>query len=385
MRISSYILSAKEILQQYNGSLPFAAWLKNYFREHKKFGSRDRKIIAQLCYSFFRLGNAFESRPIEERIQLGVFFTSTSSNKHLEELNPEWNKNAALSGKQKFAFLDAVEEAEKIFPLSPHLSAAIEQDGFTFSHLLQPNLHLRLRPGKESLVKEKLSRSGISFTELSQTALALEIATKVEEVINVNKEAVIQDYSSQQVLNELPSVFWKDQQFTCWDCCAASGGKSILLHDLFPNVQLTVSDIRTSILRNLYLRFEEAGIKGYQSFVADVSAPQFSASKTYDLVICDAPCSGSGTWGRTPEQLRFFNEEKIGYYSNLQKWIGKNASKAVKKGGAFLYITCSVFRKENEEVVAHLLETTNLQLKCSNYYKGYGLKADTLFAALFVL
>jgi 16S rRNA (cytosine967-C5)-methyltransferase len=50
-----------------------------------------------------------------------------------------------------------------------------------------------------------------------------------------------------------------------------------------------------------------------------------------------------------------------------------------------LYITCSVFKKENEEVVEYLKQNTSLQLKAMQYYKGYDKKADTLFAALFTL
>jgi 16S rRNA (cytosine967-C5)-methyltransferase len=55
---------------------------------------------------------------------------------------------------------------------------------------------------------------------------------------------------------------------------------------------------------------------------------------------------------------------------------------ALKPGGHLLYITCSVFRKENEDVVSRILETTGLQLVKMDVLKGYELRADTLFAAL---
>lgn len=60
-----------------------------------------------------------------------------------------------------------------------------------------------------------------------------------------------------------------------------------------------------------------------------------------------------------------------------------NAVHSLKKGGYFIYITCSVFGQENEEVVDHLCQHTNLQLISSNYLRGMGQKADTLFTALF--
>ena len=164
---------------------------------------------------------------------------------------------------------------------------------------------------------------------------------------------------------------------------AASGGKTILLHDYYPQATLTVSDIRESILINLKNRLNRAGIHSYQSFVADVASPQFDLSRKFDLIICDAPCSGSGTWARTPEQLVFFSPDKIEYYVNLQKNIALHASRCLQKGGLFLYITCSVFFRENEEVVDYLQENGGLRLVSQQYFRGYREKGDTLFAALF--
>jgi 16S rRNA (cytosine967-C5)-methyltransferase len=196
----------------------------------------------------------------------------------------------------------------------------------------------------------------------------------------------VQDLSSQQVLSQLTDVLTpSDVAFTAWDCCAASGGKSILLHDTYPRVKLSVTDVRKSILHNLRVRFERAGIKSYTSTVADVAAPDFRETSVFDLVLCDAPCSGSGTWGRTPEQLRLFKETEIERYASLQETIAARAAKQVKAGGYFLYITCSVFGRENEAVVESIQKKTALRLMAMRYYKGYEQKADTLFAALFTL
>jgi 16S rRNA (cytosine967-C5)-methyltransferase len=72
--------------------------------------------------------------------------------------------------------------------------------------------------------------------------------------------------------------------------------------------------------------------------VVDLSVSSLNDPLKFDLVICDAPCSGSGTWSRTPEQLYFFNEKKISEYSILQKNIVGNALKSLKKDGYFLYM-----------------------------------------------
>ena len=106
-------------------------------------------------------------------------------------------------------------------------------------------------------------------------------------------------------------------------------------------------------------------------------------SESMDLIIADVPCSGSGTWARTPEQLHFFSKKKIEEYSTLQQKIVSNASEWLKENGYLLYITCSVFKKENEENVVFFQKNLNLQFIKSEYLKGYKMQADTLFAALF--
>lgn len=385
MRSHSYINSAKAILQQYDGSLPFAIWIKQYFKAHKKYGSKDRREITHLCFSYFRLGNAFEKEPVDERILLGVFLSSEDNDVVLQELRPGWNAYIQRPLTEKFEFLQAVKQAAQIFPFPFELSNAIDKRNFAVSFLQQPLLFLRIRPGKRKQVLTKLQGAEVDFISVNTQCLALANSTKIEEVLRLNTEVVVQDMNSQRVLELLPEELKDRKNTEAWDCCAASGGKSILAYDTIPHISLTVSDVRESILRNLKKRFEQAGIKRYKSFVADLSAPSGRPpAAPFDLVICDAPCSGSGTWGRTPEQLHFFKEEKIEYYAGLQKSIALNASRSVKEKGYFLYITCSVFEKENEEVVAFIQQNTTLQLVKSQYFTGYDKKADTLFAALLV-
>ena len=150
------------------------------------------------------------------------------------------------------------------------------------------------------------------------------------------------------------------------------------------------------IFGNLKKRFERAGIKKYKSFVADLARNQSKgtlqrspwgpseelATGNYDLIIADVPCTGSGTWGRTPEQLFYFDDKKIDEYASIQKKIVSNAIRHLNRDGYLLYITCSVFKKENEENARYLQEKFNLELVRQETLKGYDKKADTLFAAL---
>ncbi|RYZ26315.1 MAG: Fmu (Sun) domain-containing protein, partial [Chitinophagaceae bacterium] len=343
MHVHSYLQSAVTILQLYDGNIPFAAWLKNYFKQNKKFGSKDRKAIGDLCFCFFRLSNAFAEKSIQERISIGQFLCHANS-PFVNELKPEWQPFLALSIPEKLKAINADEDIA-ISPFSQELSPEIENGTFSLSHLVQPDLFLRTRPGKQETVIQKLNAGAVSFT-IESDCVRLANTSKIDDILELDSDVVVQDKSSQQVLNPLKEN-WNKDSFTAWDCCAASGGKTILLHDIFPKAQLTVSDIRESILHNLRSRFRRAGIHQYQSFVADVSASSFRSNRKYDVIICDAPCSGSGTWGRTPEQLHFFKHDRIDYYADLQKRIAANASKSLNKDGMFVYITCSVFKKEN--------------------------------------
>jgi 16S rRNA (cytosine967-C5)-methyltransferase len=237
-------------------------------------------------------------------------------------------------------------------------------------------------------VPQKLAAAGIPFSLISETCLALPNASKVEEAIVLNKEAVVQDYSSQRVGAFLENVQLRTYNLPLrtWDCCAASGGKSIMATDILGEMDLTVSDSRPAILASLKKRFETAGIKNYKSFIADLTThPSPLTAAQYDLIIADVPCSGSGTWRRNPENLLFFNETEIAAYASLQKKILSSIIPAIRKGGHLLYITCSVFKNENEDIAEFIRSAFQLTLLKAKLLKGHTLKADTMFAALFTV
>ena len=387
MFIQAYLNTAEEILKQYQGEQPFHSFLKKYFSGYKKFGSRDRKYIAHLCYCFFRLGKSLPEVPISKKLLLGIFLCEGKKSILLQKLNKDLNEKVESSLDEKLLMLkdEYGFELKDIFPYRFEFSENIDEHDFSRSFLIQPSVFLRIRPGKKIEVIEKLTKKNISFELVNEYSVAISPATKLEEVLEINREVIIQDNSSQQVLDSSTEYIKEMEIRTAWDCCAASGGKSILLKDHFPHVQLTVSDIRESILNNLEKRFRQAGIKHYSKVLIDLSNSILNIHQEFDLIICDAPCSGSGTWSRTPEQLYFFKEQKIEEYAALQRRIVSNAIKNLKRGGLFLYVTCSVFKKENEEVVKFAENDLGLRRINGVYLKGYNKKADTLFTALFTL
>jgi 16S rRNA (cytosine967-C5)-methyltransferase len=380
-----YLDFASSIIASYDGAEPFHLYLKKYFSVHKKHGSRDRKQIKELSYNFFRLGfGAVTDLSVEDKLLLATFLIENTYSPFLQSVAPDWNEKIHLSLHEKLLITKEAFNIDNLFPFGNELSPEVDRFKFSQSFLKQPKLYLRIRPGFHERVIHKLNAAGILYENMNETCLAFTNNSKASDVLRMDEEAVIQDYNSQRVGEFFKKPTLAQSPVSVWDCCAASGGKSILAYDTLKNIKLTVSDKRKSILKNLDARFAKAGIKSYNSFIADLSANSFSIDKnSFDLIIADVPCSGSGTWARTPEQLKFFRQEKIEQYVLLQQQIISNVISSLAKGGYMLYITCSVFRRENEENVNFIQKNLNLQLIKSDYLKGYQMQADTLFAALF--
>ncbi len=378
-RYHSYIDTTKEILSTYQREETFPIFLKKFFSASKKFGSTDRKLITHLCYCFYRLGKALPERSLQERILIGLFLCSTSSNEILQELKPEWNEKVSASFEEKMELIPVLLSTLTVFPWKNELSEKVDHLGFTKAYFIQPDLFLRLRPGFGKAISEKLRKGKIDFRVVSEHCLALPNASKLDKLIELDKEAVVQDLNSQRIKEFFPV----DLPAMVWDCCAGSGGKSILIHDTKPKTELIVSDLRKSILINLIGRFRKAGITNYRALQADLSKPDPSLQLApFNFIMADVPCTGSGTWSRNPEQLHFFDEKRVERYSNLQQQIVGNVIPYLAEGGHLLYVTCSVFRKENEEMVQFIKSNFDMEVVKTELLEGYNKKADTMFAAL---
>ena len=381
----THLASAVAILKKYSGDVPFHQFIKKYFSVNKKFGSKDRKQITSLCYNCFRLGLSATGIPLEEKILLGTFLCENKQSAFLKNFKPEWNDLVENPLQQKLSMINYRLLGDNIFPFKDELSKGVDVEKFSLSFLHQPKLFLRARPGNKDKVTGKLAGAGISYELRTGSCIALPNASKIDSIIKLDEEAVVQDYNSQRV-GEYMKIKPANPKLptTIWDCCAASGGKSIMAFDINPNINLTVSDKRESIIQNLKNRFAKAGIKKYYSFVADLENSKFKIQNSkFDFIICDAPCTGSGTWARTPEQLYYFKKNEIEKYAALQKKIIQHIVPCLKPGGNLLYITCSVFKKENEEVENFIIENSKLTLIRSEVLTGYEMQSDTMFAALF--
>lgn len=357
---------AETIVRTYDGRGPLAAWLKQFFRDHKQMGSRDRKTLSEIVYSYYRLGHAkFES--VEKRLLAAISIAA-----NLDPLKKHFNIHTR----------EAI-NAEEIFPWAQFLSEGIDAVAFANSLLVQPELFLRVRPGRRAEVLQKLRNAAIQFRDCAEDCIAVANGTRIDAVLKINYDVVIQDLSSQRTGELIVRGADQAQSATpaVWDCCAGSGGKSIMAYDLLQHIDLTATDIRESIIHNLHQRFRAAGINKYNAQVLDVAHSSSLPFGKFDIVIADVPCSGSGTWSRTPEQLFFATLNKVDYYSSLQKKVVSAAMKGLREGGTLVYVTCSVFKQENEEVVSYMNEE-GLKTVYQKIYAGYNEGADTLFGAV---
>jgi 16S rRNA (cytosine967-C5)-methyltransferase len=379
-----YIRSAELLCKQYDGTQPLASFLKQYFQQNKKFGSKDRKYISHLCYTYYRLGKAAVELPFEERLKLALFLCEDQAGDWQELFEQPWLENWLAALDERIRFAASVYQTfnfAAVFPWSDQLSVGIDADAFIASHFRQPELFLRVRPGFEQTVPEKLQAAAISFTNIGVSCVSLANGTRIDAVLDLDREAVVQDLNSQRT-GELLRSMDATRTLRVWDACAASGGKSIMAKDLLGKIDLAVSDLRASILNNLQKRFERAGLQARKMLVTDLSKPGTERpAGMFDLVICDVPCSGSGTWARTPEQLYFFEAERIAEYAKLQQAIVQNVSPQVLPGGYLLYLTCSVFAAENERQVEKL-QLQGFELLEQRWLSGYNERADSLFGAL---
>jgi len=382
MKAINQLKTFQRILEEYPAETPLGKFLPGFYRQNKQMGSTDRRIASRLVYNYFRLGRALSHLPTDERLFVAEFLCNTQTNSFLQHFKPDWAACINFTIEEKLAMVKTAYpdfKLEDIFPWIDQVSKDIDKKAFLKSFFIQPDLFIHVHNGYDHLVKGVLTKAEVVFKDEGNGCFSLPNGTRLENLFPIQNWFEVQDYSSQQTVNYFRPQKWENW----WDACAASGGKSLLLYEDEPTIKLVVSDIRESILANLDERFRNVGLIKYQSKTLDLTqnVDQTLHNYEFDGIILDAPCSGSGTWGRTPEMIAQFEQHKIEFFHNLQKTIAANAIKYLKPGKPLIYITCSAFKAENEDVVNYLIAEKGLKLEEMKVLKGYEHKADTMFVA----
>jgi len=382
MKALNQLKTFQRILADFPADVQLSKFLPGFFRQNKQMGSTDRRVASRLVYNYFRLGNALPDLPAEDRLMVAEFLCNTQTNSFLQHFKPEWAACIGFTLDEKLEMVKAAYanfNLKDIFPWSKQVSASVDQDAFLKSFFIQPDLFIRVRKGFEQQVKTALTKADVTFKDEGNNCLTLPNGTKLETLFPNQHWFEVQDHSSQQTAQYFRPQKWENW----WDACAASGGKSLLLHEQEKDIKLVVSDIRENILANLDERFRQAGLMKYQKKILDLTQnPDFVMHDyAFDGIILDAPCTGSGTWGRTPELITQFNTHRIEFFQRLQQSIARNVVKYLKPGKPLIYITCSAFKAENEDAVEFMVKELGLQLEEMQVLKGYERKADTMFVA----
>ena len=136
-----------------------------------------------------------------------------------------------------------------------------------------------------------------------------------------------------------------------WDCCAAPGGKTLVLAKRLAGAEVLATDVSSRRLGQMEARLRRYKYAGeIKCEVADAGKLPREAGE-FDLVLCDVPCSGTGTLARNPEIRMRLKVEELTRQAARQREILGAAMKRVRVGGRLVYSTCSLEPEENERVV----------------------------------
>ena len=166
-----------------------------------------------------------------------------------------------------------------------------------------------------------------------------------------NGEVYVQDEASQMVAQVLDAQPGEN----VLDLCAAPGSKTTQIADRLMGLVIA-SDIHAHRLRTVKDTAKLQGLSNIHLLTLNGLEPLPFGESSFDRVLVDAPCSGTGTLRRNPEIRWRISADDIDDLSLRQKQLLHNAARVVKPGGRLVYSTCSVEPEENELVVQMFLE-----------------------------
>jgi len=149
------------------------------------------------------------------------------------------------------------------------------------------------------------------------------------------------------------------------DFCAGAGGKTLAMAAMMQNKgTLHACDIHSRRLQELSKRVKRAGAHNVRVHTLSTEHDKWvkKHKETADVVLIDAPCTGTGTWRRSPDSRWNLTAESLEALQTTQASILQSASRLVKPGGQLFYATCSLLLEENEQQIAKFL-TDNEQFE----------------------
>ncbi len=376
MRFAAQVQTSIDILSIINTEgTPADRVLNIYFRKNRYIGSKDKRAISTYVFAVIRqklsLGYLLEqagAKKITERLLLAASLMSEHENLNEifngQQYSPtEFNKREeSIIDKVDFSSLESAPRhirlniplwlEEKIEPsLGTHYEEAIQ----ALNERATTDIRVNTLLSTKEKVLEQLLSEDIAVEETPISPIGLRFTERVSlmnHTLYQSGQIDIQDEGS-QLLSLLTNVKAGD---TVIDYCAGAGGKTLAMAAMMLNKgKIIACDIHSKRLEELVKRCKRAKAKIVSTLnLSDHKLDKFTDSA--DTVLIDAPCSGTGTWRRSPTQRWQLTQEALVSLLSTQQDILQKAAGLVKPGGQILYATCSILSEENEEQVKTFLK-----------------------------
>lgn len=305
-----------------------AEWLARH-----RAGSRDRRLYRELAYTAWRILPWIEDASPETLIQRVA--THAHSTKDTVDFIAHFaTPDAAPIGPSTGLLPDWLPDQCPDALTSPQCDALLDR----------APLWIRMQSDDATAMAHELTELQIPFEASAAVPGAWKLPTesRVTQTHAYQQGLIeVQDIGSQALFHSLPGPLTGN-----WlDACAGAGGKTLQLAKILQGVGGTVTahDIRPKPLRELQVRQKRAGL-------SNITVSRSVAGK-FDGVLVDAPCTGSGTWRRSPHLKWTTTPVRIQRAQEQQILLLAQFSQQVEIGGLLVYATCSLCRDENEAVV----------------------------------
>ena len=343
MRDEARVNAAAELLTElFAFERPADNTINAYFRSRRYIGSKDRRFIADTVWAVLRRYGRYSelSRPLTPRVALALYLKETGRDP-AAFFTGEGYAPAPLSKDEDVPFAVVPETAE-----CPDWLRGFIDDADVAAMTGEAPFDLRVNTLKASRadVLKELAEYGAEPTPLSPVGVRLSARVSLASVPAFTEGRVeVQDEGS-QVAALLTGAKPGD---TVIDWCAGAGGKTLALSAMMKaGGTLYAADADVRRMRDLPDRARRAGA------VNVITVTDHAGLKPADLVLVDAPCTGTGTWRRAPDARWRMTEKQAEVIRSVQKTVLDNAAGRVRKGGALIYVTCSLDRRENEDQIA---------------------------------
>ena len=345
---------------------PATEVIKKLLKSNRGWGSRDRRIIAQVFYDVIRQKRLFQALAGTENSNNDLWSLVACWTVLNNFTLPDWEEFKAVntdSIKSKVSVLIQQRKYKYSIPdwldkmgMAAFGEAAWEKE---IASLNTPAaMIVRVNTLKTSVekLKDTLKKKYQIITHNIPdypNALIFEKKQSLHDIKEYREGFFeVQDANSQKVAPWLKAQSGKYYI----DACAGAGGKSLHLANLTEdNAQILALDIYPAKLDELRKRCYRNGIQSVQTASVENETVLNGIEKMADGILIDAPCSGLGVLKRNPDAKWNITPERLEKILEVQKNILQTYAPMVKKRGTLVYATCSILPLENQLQVSHFL------------------------------